>query len=252
MKYSITLIFTAFLVVACGQSAETAWEKTQAQDTIPAYNEFLRQHGASQWSQAARDRLHTLEEMAAWSKAQKDGTSDAFRSYLTSYPQGANAAKARKRLEALERQMAWREIADSSNTDELEGFIDAYPDTKEAAKASEKLAELMAETPMEEQPALPDEGAATGGAPTRATPAAEGDHAVQLAAFRSARQARASAERLQSAEPDLLGAFELHVIEPPPGSSLYRVRTAPMDRSAAVDLCLALKARQQDCIVVRR
>jgi hypothetical protein len=78
---------------------------------------------------------------------------------------------------------------------------------------------------------------------------------VQLAALRARNSAPPAWARLQKAHPMLLGDKELAVQEVDLGERgiFYRVQAGFFpDRAGASALCQALKARQQDCLVVKR
>ena len=78
---------------------------------------------------------------------------------------------------------------------------------------------------------------------------------MQLAALKSPDATQTLWAQLQRAHPRLLGDTELTVQRVDLGNRgvFYRVQAGFFpDRSAANGLCQALKARQQDCLVVRR
>ncbi len=82
-----------------------------------------------------------------------------------------------------------------------------------------------------------------------------GAYVVQLAALRARAGTRPAWTRLQRAHPMLLGDKELTVQEVDLGERgiFYRVQAGFFpDRAGASALCRALKARQQDCLVVKR
>jgi cell division septation protein DedD len=82
-----------------------------------------------------------------------------------------------------------------------------------------------------------------------------GAYVVQLAALRARAGTRPAWTRLQRAHPMLLGDKELTVQEIDLGERgiFYRVQAGFFpDRAGASALCRALKARQQDCLVVKR
>ncbi len=118
------------------------------------------------------------------------------------------------------------------------------PATLSAATSAPPAASLPApsETPTTQVAALP---AAT-------TPA--GPYVVQLAALRSQDGARPAWERLQKAHAALLSERELAIQEIDLGDRgiFYRVQAGYFsDRANAIELCTALKARGQDCLVIK-
>lgn len=77
---------------------------------------------------------------------------------------------------------------------------------------------------------------------------------VQVAAVKSKDGAQATWTKLQKKHPQLLGALDMMVVEVDKGSDgkFYRIQAGPFaDRAAAVDTCVALKAADQGCLVVK-
>ena len=126
------------------------------------------------------------------------------------------------------------------------------------------LPEPRAETLLApEPPAPPRAPVAAPSAPARepapqvaALPGAKtGGFVVQLAALRAKDGARPAWARLQKAHPALLGQRELAIQKVDLGDRgiFYRVQAGFFaDRAGARGLCTALKARGQDCLVVKR
>ncbi len=82
-----------------------------------------------------------------------------------------------------------------------------------------------------------------------------GPYVVQLAALKSQDGARPAWGRLQKAHTALLSERELAIQEIDLGARgiFYRVQAGYFpDRASALELCTALKARGQDCLVVKR
>lgn len=77
---------------------------------------------------------------------------------------------------------------------------------------------------------------------------------VQVAAVKNKDGAQATWTKLQKKHPQLLGALDMMVVEVDKGSDgkFYRIQAGPFaDRAAAVDTCMALKAADQGCLVVK-
>ena len=78
-------------------------------------------------------------------------------------------------------------------------------------------------------------------------------YGVQLASFRSLKQAEKEWWRIKKDFPELFGGFELTVqkVNLQDRGTYHRVQTGPFsNRAAASELCLKLKASNQDCLVV--
>ncbi len=114
----------------------------------------------------------------------------------------------------------------------------------------------VAAQPVAPEPAAPEPAAAQPVAPLQtAARTPSGAYVVQLAALRGRDGTRPAWTRLQRAHPMLLGDKDLTVQEVDLGERgiFYRVQAGFFpDRAGAGALCRALKARQQDCLVVKR
>ncbi len=112
--------------------------------------------------------------------------------------------------------------------------------------------------------AAPTQGASgsAGGAEAPATPTAEpqvaevvGTFALQLASLKSADAAEKEWARLRKAFPDLLAGLSLFVVpaDVEGVGQVHRLRIGTFQtHSTAADLCAQLKAKGQDCFIVRR
>ena len=125
--------------------------------------------------------------------------------------------------------------------------------------AQDTTPELAAPEPATPELAAPESAAPASPVQTGAVQTAartpSGAYVVQLAAFRARAGTRPAWVRLQRAHPMLLGDKELTVQEVDLGERgiFYRVQAGFFpDRAGASALCRALKARQQDCLVVKR
>ncbi len=135
--------------------------------------------------------------------------------------------------------------------------VAAQPAAPETAAPETATAEPATAEPATPEPATPEPAAAAMPAPPVQTAArtASGTYVVQLAALRARDGTRPAWTRLQRAHPMLLGDKELTVQEIDLGERgiFYRVQAGFFpDRVGASALCRALKARQQDCLVVKR
>ena len=117
---------------------------------------------------------------------------------------------------------------------------------------------VMPPVPTRDKPAAPIK---TARAPTasagadKAAPKPSGRYTIQLSSVRTAKTARREWARLQQAFPGLLKDLDLDIREVTlrQRGTYHRVRAGAFeDRAAPRALCAKLKARKQDCLVVRR
>ena len=156
-----------------------------------------------------------------------------------------------------------------------EDFVEAAPVSPEPP-ASDPVIPAAPEAKLPEAPAAPSDG--VGGAAsdvTAATPPTpkpamtseagsgqvaaipeptSGDHLLQLGAFTEHSASQAAWKRLKKKYPDLLGTLAPAVQQAKVGGkTYYRLQAGPFpNRATALDLCAQLKARKQDCLVVKR
>jgi cell division septation protein DedD len=98
------------------------------------------------------------------------------------------------------------------------------------------------------KPATTQVAQATGQAP------AKGSYLVQLGSFTSTKGTNRAWATLKKAHPELLSDMSLFIQKATVNDrAYYRVQAGPIpNRATAQDMCAQLKARQQDCLVVRR
>ncbi len=134
--------------------------------------------------------------------------------------------------------------------------VASVPAPPEPAAAAPEPAEPATSAPAAETTAPPAPPApAVQTAARTPSGAPSGAYVVQLAALRARDSARPAWARLQKAHPMFLGDKELTIQEVDLGERgiFYRVQAGFFpDRAGASALCQALKARQQDCLVVKR
>ncbi|HEX6979373.1 MAG TPA: SPOR domain-containing protein [Alphaproteobacteria bacterium] len=132
-----------------------------------------------------------------------------------------------------------------------------------APPAPTSLQTQASPTPAKSQsvPASAQSQTAAVSAPRAAAPAQEAaappvrrGYRVQLAALRSADEARQAWSRLQRMHPDLLGKLSSDVVRADLGAkgTFYRLQAGPLsDEAAARDLCRRLSEKKVGCLVVR-
>ena len=212
----VVLITLAAMLAACS-SSESDWKKADAQNTVAAYQDFLQQHPNDAHAAQATQRIQSLQDDQTWADAQKANTTDSLQQYLQQYPSGTHATDAKTLIAGLERAAAWK-VAQTANTESaLQDFIQKYNQGPEVDLAKAQLEKLTA-------------------------------YRVQLATFRSQKEAEKSLAGLQSR-----AASEVHdlVVVPPSGADkLYRIDSGPMTEENAKSTCEKLKKAHQHCEAV--
>ena len=73
------------------------WEMAHGTNTIKAYQEFLKKHPNSEFSEQARAKIEPL----SYQKAIDTDTLNGYSSYLMAYPQGAHVEELRAKIEEI-------------------------------------------------------------------------------------------------------------------------------------------------------
>jgi hypothetical protein len=193
---------------------ESAWRSSRAQDSVAAYEAYLRDYPAGGHASEAQARLGELREQQEWERALRFNTPEAFQRYLSGYPEGRYAAAAR---------------------DKLSDFL---------------LARAPDEAPVPASAAAPEPPP---GGTLIAAAAATGDYRVQLGAFRGGEAAARHAwAQLGQKHGELLGSLTPRIdVVVRDGHDLWRLQAGPLSEARARDVCAALKSRGEACLLVR-
>jgi cell division septation protein DedD len=206
----------ATLLVACS-ATQSDWQQASANNTVAGYQSFLNKHPNTAPSVEARNRIRALQDEQAWAEAQQANTEQALENYLQQQPSGSHVAQARGLISASERSAAWWVASAAGTTEALEAFLQKYPQGPEAKRAKANLAQI------------------TG-------------YRVQLASFRSEKEAEETRDRLQGKYGDVLGSV---VIVPGSTANVHVVRSADMGQDEANYACARLKKAHQACEVIK-
>lgn len=248
------------LALAGCSRQQSDWQKTRESNTAEAYEQFLKKYPSGEFTAQAQARLKDLSDVRDWQKARDADTPEAYQAYLNQYPDGQSATEARNRLENF--SMAQTPAGSS-----------AAPGSPPAAAGGEndEGQPVGAAPPPAAPPPGADNGPATPPAPARrsmAPPVAtehaarhaaakeakeSGAFAVQLGAFRSgSAAAKKRWEHLQKEYPRLLAGLSSKVVpKKTAGGTLYRLQAVGMSERRASEICKALKAKSQPCVIVR-
>jgi len=203
-------------LVAC-DSTQGDWNAANAANSVAAYQSFLNKHPNTPQSVAARDRIHALEDEQAWAQAQRANTVQSYQDYVRQEPSGIHMEEAKDHIASNERSVAWTAAASMNTPEALEGFLQKYPQGPQADQARAKLAQLSG-------------------------------YRVQLATFRSEKQAEKTRERLQGKYGDVLGSVD---IVPGATANLHVLRSASMGQGEANNACAKLKRDHLTCEVIK-
>jgi hypothetical protein len=237
---------TTVALAGCGHQKED-WQQAQQQNTVAAYQNFAQKYPDSDEAKQARQRIAQIkqqqQEQADWRSAQQANSIESYQQFLQKHPDSSHADRARQSVANLQRQADWQNIQNSNDVQTLQAFADKYPGSPEAAQAQQQIQQLQAQAEQARKEAQQRKQ-------QQAKP--KGNYQVQLAAFTDQAAADKAMKNLQGRLKDVLGSTSLEVEPPPQGSNYYRLKTAPMSRQDANNLCQSLKDNGQDCLVVKR
>lgn len=236
IKQAFLVLSITFALALSGCSRQQSdWEKTRAANTTDAYELFLKKYPSGEFTAQAQARAKELYEERDWQKARDTDTLDAYQAFLKQYPEGKWTEEARIRVENFTLASA------PPNT--------APPGTE--APPSEAAAQPAAPKPAPSPPPKPAPAkAAASSAHTAAKP--QGSYGIQLGAFKSGSDAANKRwARLDKEYPKLLSGLSPKV-SPKKGTSgtLYRLQVAGLTEKRANEICKALKAHSQGCVLI--
>ncbi|WP_230477361.1 murein hydrolase activator EnvC family protein [Faecalibacter bovis] len=150
-----------------------AWDIARNANTIPAYNEYLKENPKGDYASSARRNIAAIEADAkAWNVARSTHSKAAYQSYLKSYPKGSFASTAKTevaKFEQLEREaeaerqrlIAQRKAEEEARLkaqkeEDQRKIAEARADAEAKAKA-EAAAKVITKVPEKEKVVVKDE-----------------------------------------------------------------------------------------------
>jgi cell division protein FtsN len=249
IKHKIVLGLCCSLVLAfsgCSRQ-QSDWQKTRETNTADAYEQFLKKYPSGEFTAQAQARAKELYEERDWQKARDADTPEAYQAFLKQYPEGKWTEEARIRVENFTLAQAPGSAAlPPAGTEPGAAAASPTPGTD----ATEKAVPAPPSPPPPSAAATQPRKAAP--TPKSTVKASSGPYRVQLGAFKSG--AEAAKERwvhLQQAYPTLLAGLSSKVVPKKTASgNLYRLQATGLTEKHAREVCSALKAKSQPCIVV--
>jgi cell division protein FtsN len=262
IKHKIVLALCCSLVLALSAGCsrqQSDWQKTRETNTADAYEQFLKKYPSGEFTAQAQARVKELYEERDWQKARDTDTAEAYQAFLKQYPEGKWTEEARIRVENFTLAQAPSGSAAPLPAGTEPDATAASPApgaeaTENAAAAPPPPKVAKQAGPSDTSPPAPSVAAAPSRkpAPKSAVNASSGAYRVQLGAFKSG--AEAANERwahLQQDYPALLAGLSSKVVPKKTASgNLYRLQAIGLTEKHAREVCSALKAKSQPCIVV--
>jgi cell division protein FtsN len=243
---------------------QSDWQKTRETNTTDSYEQFLKKYPSGEFTAQAQARVKELYEERDWQKARDADTPEAYQAFLKQYPEGKWTEEARIRVENFTLAQAPSgtgspPVAGADPSAVVAGTPgngeSATPETAPATPAvvaPKAPVHATAPTPAKAPPSSPAMAQQAPKPAKAAASGASGSYGIQLGAYKSG--AAAAHERwanLQKQYPALLSGLTSKVA-PKKGDSgtLYRLQAVGLTEKHARDICGALKAKSEACVVV--
>lgn len=249
----VILILCCSLAIAlsgCSRQ-QSDWQKTRETNTVDAYEQFLKKYPSGEFTAQAQARVKELYEERDWQKARDADSADAYQAFLKQYPDGKWAEEARIRIENFSLAQA---PSGAASPPVVAGGATAPGAAPEAGAAAAGAAAAGAAADAVTTGQAAPKPAPTGSkvSPPTQNATAAGPYRVQLGAFKSG--SKAAKERwahLQHEYPHLLAGLSSKVLPRKTAEgSLYRLQAVGLTARHAHELCTALRAKSQPCLVV--
>ena len=116
-KIVISSIFL-LLVISCNNTKKE-WKKTQQQNTVEAYQEFVEKHPNTEFMQEAKGKIEKLE----WERAISKNTISSYHNFSKKYPESFLLTEAKDSIAKLE----FENVIKSDNKDSLLTYLSVHP-----------------------------------------------------------------------------------------------------------------------------
>jgi len=108
-----------------------SWDKTKSTNTTDAYDSYIRKYPGSEFTNEAKEEI----ERISWLGAKKTGSVESFKNYLKKYPDGKYKENANKKVLELH----WKEIREIDEIEYYEKFLKEHSETDFASLARERI-----------------------------------------------------------------------------------------------------------------
>ena len=237
-----------FTLAGCSRQ-QNDWQKTRETNTADAYEQFLKKYPSGEFTAQAEARAKELTEERDWQKARDADTAEAYQAFLKQYPEGKWTEEARIRVENFTLAQAPGASGPTaagigaSAVEPAAAPANLVPGARSAEKAGRP-----APAPTPATASLPP--AKVAAKPARA--ADGGSYGIQLGAFKSGPQAaNARWEHLKKQYPTLLAGLSSKLApKKTSDGTLYRLQATGLNEKHAREVCSALQAKSQACVVI--
>lgn len=113
------------------------WREVIAQNTIEAYQVFIREYPQSARVQIAKDKVRDIEDNSLWQVYQVSKTYENCKAYLSAFPNGIYATQASSDFAVLEEDRLWNSAV---TRDDFKQYQNKYPEGRYISQVNDKIA----------------------------------------------------------------------------------------------------------------
>jgi HEAT repeat protein len=129
--------FVLFLLLAACRGSQDEWRKTESENSIPSYQEFIARHPKSKRADEARRKIEEL----SFAEVEAHETPQALMLFIGQFQEGPLVEKAERRLE----DCAYRSAESQNSIKALEEFALRYPQSERSQQVHSKIEALRFE-----------------------------------------------------------------------------------------------------------
>lgn len=120
-----------------------AWRSASTENTLTAYESFLKQYPNGNYAQSAKTEIFNIRETEAWTSATNLNTYNGYKDYIANFPNGQHIEEAQNMAYNIGMNDDWNATQKANTTSAYMSFISKYPDSKYIESAQANLAECQ-------------------------------------------------------------------------------------------------------------
>jgi len=130
----VVALLACFVATSCS-SEKSSWKRTQEDDTVQAYQSFLKKYPQGDFTRTAIEKVEQLE----FAKAETENTIEAYEAFVSNYPQAAQAEKANRWIE----DYVFNKATETTTVESLSAFLKRFPNGNHVKEARAKKQMLL-------------------------------------------------------------------------------------------------------------
>ncbi|MCB0555334.1 MAG: caspase family protein [Phaeodactylibacter sp.] len=119
------------------------WAAAEAENAIPAYENYLALYPEGQHMREAKEKLLELNDEASWKVALEKDSIVAYENYLEQFPKGRHDIEARSRIQTTKEEQEWGEAQRVDEVWGYQSYLEKYPKGKYVPAANNRITALQ-------------------------------------------------------------------------------------------------------------